>query len=274
MNTKKPNLSVFTGFVCCFAMIITGIATNGGILTILNFVHIPSMIVTFGGSIFAVLITTDSFGEFVDGVRSFSKAFSRQPESLDTIGTQIYQMAQLSRKEGLLALEDYSSHIDDAYMQKGIRLTIDGTDPELIKDIMGTELIHVVESNRRQITFWENLGAYAPAWGMVGTLLGLINMMKNMGDDPGAVGAGMSLALLTTLYGSILANWICLPVASKLKQSSAQQEMAMELTMEGVLSIQAGDNPTIIKEKIRTFRSEWEEAEQNTGSYSRPEDRS
>lgn len=264
MNTKKPNLSVFTGFACCFAMIITGIATNGGILTILNFVHIPSMIVTFGGSIFAVLITTDSFGEFVDGVRSFSKAFSRQPESLDTIGTQIYQMAQLSRKEGLLALEDYSSHIDDAYMQKGIRLTIDGTDPELIKDIMGTELIHVVENNRRQITFWENLGAYAPAWGMVGTLLGLINMMKNMGDDPGAVGAGMSLALLTTLYGSILANWICLPVASKLKQSSAQQEMAMELTMEGVLSIQAGDNPTIIKEKIRTFRSEWEEAEQNT----------
>lgn len=259
---KKPNLSVITGFFCCFAMIMTGIATNGGIQTILNFVHIPSMIVTFGGSIFAVLVTTESFGEFADGVRSLSRAFSKQEVSLDEIGNEIYQMAQISRKDGLLALEEYSAHITDPYMQKGIRLTIDGTDPELLKDIMETDLIHAAEENRRQITFWENLGAYAPAWGMVGTLLGLINMMKSMGDDPGAVGAGMSLALLTTLYGSLLANWVCIPVASKLKRSSALEEMAMELTLEGVLSIQAGDNPMIIKEKIRTFRSEWEEGAQ------------
>lgn len=264
MRQKQPRLSVFTGFFCCFAMIITGIATNGGLRTVLNFIHIPSMIVTFGGSIFAVLITTESFGDFADGLLSFSKAFVGQPDRLDTIGTQIYEMSQISRKEGLLALEEFSSHIEDAYMQKGIRLTIDGTDPELIKDILGTELLHVSDDNRRRISFWESMGAYAPAWGMVGTLLGLINMMQNMGDNPDAIGSGMSLALLTTLYGSILANWICIPVAARLKRSSAVEEMAMELTMEGVLSIQAGDNPAIIKEKIRTFRSEWEEGAQNT----------
>lgn len=259
MNRKKVNLSVFTGFALCFGMIITGIATNGGIGTVLNFVHIPSMIVTFGGSIFAVLVTTESFGEFAAGVKSFADALRKQMYNLDEIGNQIYEMALISRKEGLLALEEFSAGIDDAYMQKGIRLTIDGTDPELIKDIMETDLIHAAEETRRQITFWENLGAYAPAWGMVGTLLGLINMMRNMGEDPDAIGSGMSLALLTTLYGSVLANWICLPIASRQKRCSAQRELAMELVMEGVLSIQAGDNPMIIKEKIRTFRNEWEE---------------
>ncbi len=98
-----------------------------------------------------------------------------------------------------------------------------------------------------------------PAWGMVGTLLGLINMMKTMGEDSSAIGAGMSLALITTLYGSVMANWICLPTSAKLKRISAKQQMGMELTVEGILSIQAGDNPMVIKEKIRAFRSDWEE---------------
>lgn len=258
---KKINISALSGFLCCFAMIITGIATNGGIQTILNFIHIPSMLITFGGSVFAVMITSESFGEFADGLKSFSAAMRQQTVNLDEIGNQIYEMALISRKEGLLALEEYSAGIDNPYMEKGIRLTIDGTDPELIKDILETDLLHKSEENKRRITFWENLGAYAPAWGMVGTLLGLINMMKSMGDDPGAVGYGMSLALITTLYGSVLANWICIPIAAKLKRSNTLEEMGMELVMEGVLSIQAGDNPMVIREKIRTFRSGWEERE-------------
>lgn len=259
---KKLNTSALCGFLCCFAMIITGIATNGGIRTILNFIHLPSMIVTFGGAVFAVMITSESFGEFADGLKSFGTAMSRQNVDLDRLADQIYEMAIISRKDGLLALEEYSAGITDAYMQKGIRLTIDGTDPELIKDILETDLLHTSEENRRRITFWENLGAYAPAWGMVGTLLGLINMLKSMGTDASAIGGGMSLALITTLYGSLLANWVCIPIAAKLKRSSALAEMGMELIMEGVLSIQAGDNPMIIKEKIRTFRSGWEEQEQ------------
>lgn len=256
---KKRNTAALTGFFCCFAVILLGIATNGGIRTILNFVHIPSMLVTFGGAIFAVMITSESFGEFLDGFKSFSTAMSRQPVNLDEIGNQIYEMALISRKEGLLALEEYSAGIQNPYMEKGIRLTIDGTDPELIRDILETDLLHKSEENHRRISFWENLGAYAPAWGMVGTLLGLINMMKSMGADPGSIGAGMSLALITTLYGSVLANWICIPVAAKLKRSSTLEEMGMELIVEGVLSIQAGENPVVIKEKIRTFRSGWEE---------------
>lgn len=256
---RRMNISALSGFVCCFGMIIIGIATNGGIGTILNFIHIPSMVVTFGGAVFALMITANSFSDFRDGLFSFSKAFSKGKTDLDEVAERIFEMSKIARKEGLLSLEEMMEHLDDKYMAKGVRLIIDGTDPEMIRDIMETELIHHVEDNNRRIQFWESLGAYGPAWGMVGTLLGLINMMKSMGTDPGAVGEGMSLALLTTLYGSILANWVCIPIATKLRKSSALEELRMELTAEGILSIQAGENPMIIKEKIRTYRAGWEE---------------
>lgn len=130
---------------------------------------------------------------------------------------------------------------------------IDGSDPELVKDVLENELIHKEERARRRIKFWKDLGAYAPAWGMVGTLLGLINMMKSMGSDPSAVGTGMSLALLTTLYGSIIANWLCIPIARKLEKKLEQESLVMEIIIEGVLSIQAGENVRIIKEKINAI---------------------
>ena len=256
---KTLNRSAISGFICCFGMVLIGIATNGGIKTILNFIHIPSMIITFGGAFFAVMVTSESFPDFLDGLHSFALAFSKENISLDEIGDMIFELAVIARKEGVLALEEKSDKLENAFLRKGIRLVADGTDADLLKDILETELLHEMETNRRRVTFWENLGAYAPAWGMVGTLLGLINMMKSMGDDPGGIGAGMSLALLTTLYGSVLANWVCIPIAGKLKRSGMEIELRKELIIEGVLSIQAGDNPMVIKEKIRTFREEWEE---------------
>lgn len=256
---KQMNRSAISGFVCCFAMILMGIATNGGIGTILNFVHIPSMLVTFGGALFAVMITSDSFRDFLDGISSFARAFRRAESNLDEIGEQIFELSSVARKDGLLALEEKMEEIDNPFMKKGIRLTVDGTDQELLKDILETELINHMDENKNQIQFWQNLGSYGPAWGMVGTLLGLINMMKSMGSDPGAVGEGMSLALLTTLYGSVLANWICIPIAAKLRKTSMAEESRMGLIIEGVLSIQAGENPMVVKEKIRAFRNDWEE---------------
>lgn len=256
---KRTNFSVVTGFLCCFGMIILGIATNGGIRTILNFIHIPSMLVTFGGSFCAVLMTVDSFGDYLNGLFSIRKAFSKQKTNLDEIGEHIFELSTIARKEGLLSLEEQLKDYSNEFFKKGIRLTIDGTNPELIKDILETELMNHTEKNNKQIQFWENLGAYGPAWGMIGTLLGLINMMKAMGSDSNAIGSGMSLALLTTLYGSLLANWICIPIAAKLRKSNLEEEFQMTLIVEGVLSIQAGENPMLIKEKIRAFRSDWEE---------------
>ena len=131
-------------------------------------------------------------------------------------------------------------------------LVVDGTDPELVRAIMETELASVEERHKDKIGFWDGLGAMGPAWGMIGTLIGLINMLKKM-DDPSAIGPSMAVALITTLYGSILANWICAPVASKLKSKNADEMMVKEIEIEGLLSIQAGENPRVIEEKLKSF---------------------
>lgn len=117
---------------------------------------------------------------------------------------------------------------------------------------METELISTEDRHKSKINFWETLGAMGPAWGMIGTLIGLVNMLYEM-DDPSSIGPSMAVALITTLYGSILANWICAPVASKLKTNNSNEIMVKEIMIEGLLSIQAGENPRVIEEKLKSF---------------------
>ena len=252
---KKLNHAGIMGFCLCFSAIIFGIATNGGIGTIMNFIHIPSLIVTLGGSLFAVLATADSLKDYLDGLGSIFYAYRAPEVTTEYACEELLKMADLARREGLLSLEEYAASIEDVFLSKGIRLIVDGSDPELVKDIMENELLHKAERDKKRIRFWQDLGAFAPAWGMVGTLLGLINMMKVMGTDTSGIGAGMSLALITTLYGS---------VAAKLEKKSGQEQLVMEVTIEGVLSIQAGENTRIIREKMRaileTMNEEEEEA--------------
>ncbi|MCI8327405.1 MAG: motility protein A [Lachnospiraceae bacterium] len=247
------NLASITGFFLCFVIILSGVATNGGLSTLGTFIHFPSMLVTFGGAFLAVLAACDSFRDYFDGLKSFPEALKKKEEQVLDIPEQIFEMSNLARKEGLLALEEKSSEIKDEFMKKGIMLVVDGTDPELVKDIMETEMIHKSERNRVKISFWEDLGAFAPAWGMVGTLIGLINMMRSIGGDTASIGAGMSLALITTLYGSVLANWVCAPIVRKMKKNDENEMLSMELTIEGILSIQAGENPRVINEKMKAF---------------------
>lgn len=249
----KLNKASTTGFALCFLAIIFGVATNGGIETIVNFLHLPSLIVTVGGAVFAVMTTTDSFADFFLGLKGLGYALTKTDTNVDEITNAIYDMSETARREGLLALEEKAAALPDAYLGKGISLIVDGTNPELIRDIMETEMLHRYESQKKQIKFWQDFGAYAPAWGMVGTLIGLINMMKSMGNDSSAIGSGMSLALITTLYGSIIANWICIPIARKLEKKSDAEYTMREIIVEGVLSIQAGENTRIIKEKVKAI---------------------
>ncbi len=137
-------------------------------------------------------------------------------------------------------------------MKKGIMLVVDGTDPELVRAIMETELASVEERHKDKIGFWDGLGAMGPAWGMIGTLIGLINMLRDLSDFA-SIGPNMSTALITTFYGSVLANWICAPVASKLKSKNGEEMMVKEIEIEGLLSIQAGENPRVIEEKLKSF---------------------
>ncbi len=149
-------------------------------------------------------------------------------------------------------MEEAASDIDDEFLKKGILLIVDGTDPELVRAIMETELVSVEGRHKEKIGFWENLGAMGPAWGMIGTLIGLILMLKDL-SDLAAVGPNMATALITTFYGSVLANWICAPVATKLKGKNDEEMMMKEIEIEGLLSIQAGENPRVIEEKLKSF---------------------
>lgn len=249
----KLNKAGITGFVLCFTAILFGIATNGGMETIISYLHLPSLLVTVGGSFFAVMATMDSFEDLIFGLSGFIEAFRVKGRDIDHVCEEILYMSDIARREGILALEDRMQSMDNSFLKKGMTLVIDGADPELIKDIMDIEMTHRYEKERERVKFWQDFGAYGPAWGMVGTLIGLINMMKNMGSAPSSIGEGMSLALITTLYGSVLANWICIPIARKLDKNCSKEYLEMELITTGTLSIQAGENTRIIKEKIQAI---------------------
>ena len=160
----------------------------------------------------------------------------------------------MARKEGLLALEEVAQNLDDEFMKKGILLIVDGTEPELVRGILETELMNMDERHRSVAGFFEAWAALGPAWGMIGTLIGLVNMLKDL-TDSSAIGPNMATALLTTLYGSLIANWFCTPIANKLKAQNATEYQLREIVIEGLLSIQAGENPRVIEEKLKSFLS-------------------
>ncbi len=162
---KRMNVAAMTGFILCLFMILTGIATNGGLGTIGGFFNIPSMLVTFGGAFFAAMITTDSFKDYVDGLRSFSKAFGVKQDTADDIMQRVLQLAETARKDGLLALEEQAEKMEQGILKKGLDLLLDGSSPELVKDILEIDMLHQLERNSKQIRFWQDLGGYAPAWG-------------------------------------------------------------------------------------------------------------
>jgi chemotaxis protein MotA len=184
----------------------------------------------------------------------------------------IIDLSNVARKEGLLSLEEAANNLEDEFLKKGILLIVDGTDPELVRAILETELTCVESRHKKTIGFWDTFGAMGPAWGMIGTLIGLVNMLKNL-EDAATIGPNMAVALLTTLYGSLIANWICAPVASKLKGNNDVEVMLKEVMIEGLLSIQAGENPRVIEEKLKSFlspkqRESFAEGKDNEGTAS------
>ncbi len=253
----RINKAGTAGLILCFCAVLFGVATNGGLASIVNYIHIPSLIVTGGGAMFAVLATADSFADYIDGLKSIVYAYKKPEVTTEYVSDEILKISDMARKEGLLSLDEYAMNLDNEFLSRGIRLVVDGSEPDLVRGILENELTHKDEKNRKRIHFWQDLGAYAPAWGMLGTLIGLIEMMRSMGNDAGSLGAGMALALITTLYGSLIANWLCIPVSRKLQKTGEQESLIMELIIEGVLSVQAGENSRIIREKIRSILDDY-----------------
>ncbi|MBO5166945.1 MAG: motility protein A [Lachnospiraceae bacterium] len=247
------DIASILGIVICFAMILLGIATSGGLEAIPSYIDVPSIFITFGGA-FSAVLASNSLKGFVSGLKSFSLILKVPQNNTSEMIQNIIELSNVARKEGLLSLEEAAGDLEDPFLKKGILLIVDGTDPELVRAIMETELVSMDSRHKARIGFWENVGSMGPAWGMIGTLIGLVNMLNNM-SDPDAIGPGMATALITTLYGSLLANWICAPVANKLKAHNEMETMQKEIMIEGLLSIQAGENPRVIEEKLKSFVS-------------------
>jgi chemotaxis protein MotA len=161
----------------------------------------------------------------------------------------IVGFAETARREGILALESAAADAGDEFLSSGIRLAVDGTEPDLIEEILETELMYLEERHKEGADIISTMATMAPAYGMIGTLVGLVLMLANM-EDPSQIGAGMAIALLTTLYGSILANMLLDPVAAKLKTYSKQEVLVRKIIIQGIMSIQSGDNPRVVETKL------------------------
>ncbi|KAB1437701.1 motility protein A [Candidatus Galacturonibacter soehngenii] len=248
------DIASIIGLFGCFFIIIFGIVTgNLGFAALPNFWDLPSIIITIGGT-FVCVMASVSMKDFIAGLSSIRLVFkSPTGDEAGTIRT-IIDLSNVARKEGLLSLEEAANNLEDEFLKKGILLIVDGTDPELVRAILETELSCIEARHKKTISFWETVGAMGPAWGMIGTLIGLINMLKVLADSA-SIGPNMATALVTTFYGSVLANWISAPVASKLKVNNSIEIMLKEVIIEGLLSIQAGENPRVIEEKLKSFLS-------------------
>lgn len=246
------DIASLVGMIVCFVLVLYGmIDSAGGISGFGYFVSLPSALITFGGAVFATMMSV-SMADFVGGLKSIGLIFKPVNVNVPEMITKIIELSNVARKEGLLSLEEAAGNLEDEFMKKGIMLIVDGTDPELVRGILETEMNSIDSRHKLRSGFWDNLGAMGPAWGMIGTLIGLILMLKDLSDFA-SIGPNMSTALITTFYGSVLANWICSPVATKLKGKNAEEMMVKEIEIEGLLSIQAGENPRVIEEKLKSF---------------------
>jgi chemotaxis protein MotA len=189
-----------------------------------------------------------------EGFAALKYVFFYSEVDAESIIKTIIDLANVARKEGLLSLEEAAQQIEDNFLQKGVLLIVDGTDPELVRNILETELSFIEERHKSSQGVYEFMAAIGPGFGMLGTLIGLINMLANL-SDPSTVGPNMAVAIITTLYGSLIVNLFCNPVINKLKLRSSQESLIKEVMIEGMLSIQAGENPRIIEEKLKAFMS-------------------
>lgn len=242
------DLATLIGILAGIILLLSGMGSGGSLSA---FFDLPSVFITIGGSSAAMMINFP-FSQFISAFKSVRWAFFARPLSIAEIINTLVTFAEKARREGLLALEDEAQETGDAFLQKGIQLVVDGTDPELVKDILEIELSFQEERHKANKGFFEAWGALAPSFGMIGTVIGLIKMLRNL-SDAASIGPAMAVALITTFYGAVLANFLLLPIAGKLSIRSGEEVLMRQIMIEGILSIQAGENPRIVEEKLKSF---------------------
>jgi chemotaxis protein MotA len=249
------DFTTIVGIILTFVMIVYSAVSGSpeGFGAVMRLVHFPSIVLVIGGTL-SIFVGTYTIEQLKEVGKIASKAFKSPVYDSKATIASIIELANIARKEGLLALEEVAAKIEDPFMQKAVNLMVDGTDPVLLKDILEAEIGATEDRHKVGAGMFEGMALIAPAVGMLGTVIGLIGMLNSL-DDPSGLGPGMSIALITTFYGSLMANIFCNPIASKLKTRSQQEVLQKELILEGVLSIHGGENPHIIQEKLHSFLS-------------------
>jgi chemotaxis protein MotA len=210
-----------------------------------------SVLVVVGGATGAALICFP-MRNIVGLPMVLKKVFLNKSENIPALIEQLVSLAETARRDGLLALEGRLADVESPFIRLGIQMAVDGTRPEVIEDIMRTEMDAVATRHRDGKSIFDQMGRFAPAYGMIGTLMGLIMMLSDM-SDPTGIGAGMATALITTLYGAVVANVFFIPFAEKLGFINKQEVLRLEIIVRGIMAIQSGENPRVIEQKLNTF---------------------
>ena len=247
---KRFDFLTIAGVVFGMGLVLWGIMMGGSLSVFINW---PGILITMGGSFGAMMINFE-----MEQVRQVMKITAQvifeKKQNISSLGQIFVNLAQKARREGLLALEDELAEIEDPFLRNGLQMVIDGFEPDSIRDIMETEIYTLVQRHQMGQNLYRTWGSLTPSFGMIGTLIGLVQMLSSL-DNPDAIGPGMAVALLTTFYGVLMANLIFNPIAGKLAIRSEVEVSRKEAIIDAVLSLQAGINPRILQEKLKAYLS-------------------
>jgi len=243
------DLATLVGIIGAFGFVVMAMLMGG---TIDMFIDVTSILIVFGGTAFVVMMKYN-IGQFLGAIKIAMKAFMFKTDSPEELIIKTVEMADAARKGGFLALEE--AEITNPFMQKGVDMLVDGHDADVVRQTLQNDIRLTSERHEIGADIFKNFGDVAPAMGMIGTLIGLVAMLSNM-DDPKSIGPAMAVALLTTLYGAVVANMVALPICDKLKLRAAEEKLNRSLILDGVLGIQDGQNPRVIEGVLRNYLPE------------------
>jgi chemotaxis protein MotA len=237
------------GLVLGFGALAVGIILEGGSLT--SYIGVSAAVIILGGTVGAVIVSFP-MSSLVIVPRLLVIAFTEQKHNIPEVIKKLVGFSERARREGILCLESELANTDDEFLKSGLQLVIDGTDPTLVRDTLETKIAFIAERHHMGASVFEAAGGYAPTMGIIGTVLGLINVLSNVAN-PNELAGAIALAFICTLYGIVSANLVWLPIASKLKQRHEHEQLVKHIMLEGILSLQSGDNPRIVEQKLKAF---------------------
>lgn len=252
------DLATLVGVLGAFGIILGAMTMSGGVGL---FIDVPSVLIVVVGTIFVVLMKF-GLGQFLGCFKVAGKAFMFKIVAPVDLIQEVVELADDARKNGLLALE--GKEVSDDFLQSGIQLLVDGHDPEVVKKLLTKDMNETVKRHDVGSQIWKQMGDTAPAMGMVGTLIGLVAMLSNM-SDPASIGPAMAVALLTTLYGAIMANMLALPISDKVALRKDEEGTIKNMIIDAILGIQAGQNPRVIDSMLRNYLPASKRAEESDG---------